>query len=793
MSITRQLLTLGLTIFFLEINSVYTQLEHDLEELNQFRKRLKGQNWKMQAFELGSKFKEILRSSPGLSEAMSIEPYQGSILDYPTPDEDKKLKILELSWNEYYECLKSQHNSIALDKVLPPQAIMVFEGNNVRLTCDICISPADITQTVQWYYSPTMDKSRSTEIDEDSNIVISQWDNTLHILNVKKSNTGLYHCHFKSTLSTVHFLHVVDEEPIKLVRPPTAAKNHSSPPLVKNDITVWNDWSEWSKCSHCGKVGKKMRTGYCMVTLTDNLNIIGDKQVIEENQNTSTSTLSSETENFTQPKNATDSGTTMALKNVTKPSNATEPNFAQPNITDSNHFINKKNTTELITVSRPNDVTESKAPTEPTTFIEPNSTTEPNNVIETSIIKEAENFDGLQLSKKIDEDQRLNREAMHNIGRSNFQDNIRRVFGIHQRQLKTEKAKTKRQFSTKYLKTKHKKCTHSGSHHAKFLRKLRRIFNIKRRDLRNFTTKKQNTGLSFNKTNKNRWEGVDSIFENTLAELEKVFDEEQGSTNYLYKQLIKLNVWNNHKIKNRNGREQKHSSNFLQLWTKSAQANFLKNEDLIMLKLFEGGIPCRSQLLPESIRDMPEVTLRATEVMIAYCKEPCVESVIFQVYDTKGKIIEEVNNTAGLYSTLQELPNFPLTVTRRMITVKANYQNLKITCPAKVAENIPVEWQIKSKPLRPTVIERETKGRVLVDLFDRLLFTSLNDSDANTYSCWQNKELVGVVTLVIDHRLAYEINRTLMIVGVVPVAVTFGICLYRVFKMRNRGHSKISS
>lgn len=132
MSITRQLLTVGLTIFFLEINSVYTQLEHDLEELNQFRKRLKGQNWRMQAFELGSKFKEILRSSPGLSEAMSIEPYQGSILDYPTPDEDKKLKILELSWNEYYECLKSQHNSIALDKVLPPQAIMVFEGNNVR-------------------------------------------------------------------------------------------------------------------------------------------------------------------------------------------------------------------------------------------------------------------------------------------------------------------------------------------------------------------------------------------------------------------------------------------------------------------------------------------------------------------------------------------------------------------------------------------------------------------------------------------------------------------------------------
>uniref|UniRef100_A0A1B6D024 Ig-like domain-containing protein n=1 Tax=Clastoptera arizonana TaxID=38151 RepID=A0A1B6D024_9HEMI len=47
---------------------------------------------------------------------------------------------------------------------------------------------------------------------------------------------------------------------------------------------------------------------------------------------------------------------------------------------------------------------------------------------------------------------------------------------------------------------------------------------------------------------------------------------------------------------------------------------------LEILDIFVNGIPCRSKLLPKFIRDSWEVKSRPSEVMIGYCKVPCLDS-----------------------------------------------------------------------------------------------------------------------------------------------------------------------
>ena len=45
-----------------------------------------------------------------------------------------------------------------------------------------------------------------------------------------------------------------------------------------------------------------------------------------------------------------------------------------------------------------------------------------------------------------------------------------------------------------------------------------------------------------------------------------------------------------------------------------------ERQTMRILTLFQKGIPCRSSLLPQGLRTIPEIHQRKSEVMIAFCK-----------------------------------------------------------------------------------------------------------------------------------------------------------------------------
>lgn len=54
--------------------------------------------------------------------------------------------------------------------------------------------------------------------------------------------------------------------------------------------------------------------------------------------------------------------------------------------------------------------------------------------------------------------------------------------------------------------------------------------------------------------------------------------------------------------------------------TIEANNKAIKQSEFELLRIFKNGIPCRSHILPKSIKNLPEVKNRKNEVMLGYCK-----------------------------------------------------------------------------------------------------------------------------------------------------------------------------
>lgn len=120
-----------------------------------------------------------------------------------------------------------------------------------------------------------------------------------------------------------------------------------------------------------------------------------------------------------------------------------------------------------------------------------------------------------------------------------------------------------------------------------------------------------------------------------------------------------------------------------------------------LLSKFGTGIPCTSHILPNVCKPLIEsLNKTPTVALMEYCKVTmnarsllnfpeltklcpqvsCADSVVFETIDRGGNVLETANNSAGIYSTDQELPVLPPQVER--ITETADFgADVTLQCP----------------------------------------------------------------------------------------------------------------
>ncbi|CAG9840072.1 unnamed protein product [Diabrotica balteata] len=187
------------------------------------------------------------------------------------------------------------------------------------------------------------------------------------------------------------------------------------------------------------------------------------------------------------------------------------------------------------------------------------------------------------------------------------------------------------------------------------------------------------------------------------------------------------------------------------------------------------GIPCKSHILPTSIKELKAVDFRKNEIMIGFCKVDCPTNELFIVKDKHGNIIEQANNSAGIYSMLQSLPPLEPPVARNMLYVVKG-KTIVLTCPGSMNTDAPIHWQVGNKNLIPEIISAESKGRIFVTITDRIHINDARIADSNSFSCWQRDELAGTIRLIVEKKMEFNFNHTIMLIGVLipmPGATNF--------------------
>ncbi|XP_070518803.1 uncharacterized protein, partial [Cardiocondyla obscurior] len=98
------------------------------------------------------------------------------------------------------------------------------------------------------------------------------------------------------------------------------------------------------------------------------------------------------------------------------------------------------------------------------------------------------------------------------------------------------------------------------------------------------------------------------------------------------------------------------------------------------LMLFKNKLPCISSLLPEQVRLIPVIKKKKTAIMRRYCKKKCQKNIIFEVRDEKGNVLESANNSAGIYSMIQGMPELLPSIARNVLYEKYDTR-FKLVCP----------------------------------------------------------------------------------------------------------------
>ncbi|CAG9564298.1 unnamed protein product [Danaus chrysippus] len=183
----------------------------------------------------------------------------------------------------------------------------------------------------------------------------------------------------------------------------------------------------------------------------------------------------------------------------------------------------------------------------------------------------------------------------------------------------------------------------------------------------------------------------------------------------------------------------------------------MSNSDEESSKLFEvypDGIPCRSRILPPSIRNMLSVQQRPNEIMLGLCRikiwfvtyplnvssdvgstnsiqVQCKEAIV-NIRSQSGDIIESVNNTAGVYSLHQNPQLQPPLPARRIMYVEPG-ERVIIICYGTTLRDIPFTWRVDTHEVSPRYLWSASGDRIHLNARDHIVIKHVLYSDARVY------------------------------------------------------------
>ncbi|XP_035434690.2 Ig-like V-type domain-containing protein FAM187A isoform X2 [Spodoptera frugiperda] len=162
--------------------------------------------------------------------------------------------------------------------------------------------------------------------------------------------------------------------------------------------------------------------------------------------------------------------------------------------------------------------------------------------------------------------------------------------------------------------------------------------------------------------------------------------------------------------------------------------------DIKLIELFQafpGGVPCRSQYLPQPMKALDVVQQRPSEIMIGMCKVPCIERNPY----------EKLENSNDVYPVNYQLPKQPPPPVTTTIFATVG-QRITLRCPGTTLRDVPISWRVGSGAV---IVPRQlaAAGRGHVSSRDHLVIHTALLHDHNLYSCWQRDKLAGAVKLVV--------------------------------------------
>ncbi|XP_018352030.1 PREDICTED: uncharacterized protein LOC108754315 [Trachymyrmex septentrionalis] len=187
----------------------------------------------------------------------------------------------------------------------------------------------------------------------------------------------------------------------------------------------------------------------------------------------------------------------------------------------------------------------------------------------------------------------------------------------------------------------------------------------------------------------------------------------------------------------------------------------------------------------EQVRLIPAIKNKKIEIMRQYCKKKCRKDIIFEVRDKKGNILESANNSAGIFSMIQEMPE-PLPSIARSVIYEKHNKKIKLVCPGNLNADVPIVWRINDKIIIPSHIKSQSNGRIRINPQMQILFKPLKFEDANIYSCWQNNEIAGIIKLIVIGEIEFKLNHHVILIGAIVIISIIFIIFWTAFKERMR-------
>ena len=124
-----------------------------------------------------------------------------------------------------------------------------------------------------------------------------------------------------------------------------------------------------------------------------------------------------------------------------------------------------------------------------------------------------------------------------------------------------------------------------------------------------------------------------------------------------------------------------------------------------------------------------------------------------RVTDANGRVVEVIESG---YHPLEKKPDFPPMV-KRKVMYEPQGSHLVLTCPTD--EKGKIRWQRGDRPINPSIISKQTRGRVSVDNLNRLHIKKLRMRDAAPYSCWAWQTHTATLKIVVFQPLDENIKH----------------------------------